>query len=413
MSIHVAINASLDPRQAGGVQTNAVSLFRALKAHAMDLRATLVCPPAIAQPLRDEVVPPFDVLSWTHTFPWYRAGTNETSNVNASVNAKLARERDNMREDRDKTLRNTGAELLHFPHQVAFDSELPTIYEPWDLQHLVLPDLFTQGEREWRTALYSRACERAKLVVTATRATKRDLISLLGVPAEKILVIPRSARELSKPKSEAQRLNALHSLGVATPFLFYPAMSFPHKNHVRLLEALAILRDRYRQNVPLVCSGRQHAPFWPTVQSVVERLKLESQVRFVGAVTDDQLSTLFVSARAMAFPSRFEGLGLPLLEAMQFGVPIAAANASCIPEVVGDAALLFDQEDPEAIAAAIFRLWSDEELRRQLSARALARRSANSWKEAGKIFLSAYRYCADRGVTEEDHRRLTEGLSAI
>nr|MBP8257075.1 glycosyltransferase [Opitutaceae bacterium] len=260
MAVHVAINAGLDPRQAGGVQTNAVSLFRALKPYAMDLRATLVCPPAIAQPLRDEVSPPFEVHPWDHTFPWYRKAADEKVDVSKpdpSIDAKQARERERLRADRDSTLRSFAAELLHFPHQVAYDSELPTIYEPWDLQHLVLPDLFTRGEREWRTSLYSRACERAKLVVTATRATKRDLVSLLGISGEKILVIPRGSRALVQPASETERLKLLRELGVNQPFLFFPAMSFPHKNHVRLLEALAILRDRDGLTIPLVCSGRQ------------------------------------------------------------------------------------------------------------------------------------------------------------
>jgi glycosyltransferase involved in cell wall biosynthesis len=414
MSVHVAINASLDPRAAGGVQTNFVSLLRALKKHADGLHATLVSPSTIEGPLRDEVSPHFDVHAWRHTFPWYRKIAEEEGRDTPDPKrvAKEEQERERLRIERDATLRGLKAELLHFPHQVVFDSELPTIYEPWDLQHLVLPDLFTAGEREWRTSLYGRACHRAMLVVTATKATKRDLISLLGVEAGKILVIPRDSRELSPPTSETARLAALKELGVETPYLFYPAMTFPHKNHTRLLEAMAILRDRHGLAISLVCSGRKHALFWPTVKATLVKLRLEEQVKFVGAVTDPQLAALFASATALAFPSRFEGLGLPLLEAMQFGVPIAASDTSCIPEVVGDAALLFDQEDPDAIAAVIRRLWSDETLRRDLSARALIQRKANTWEEAAKTFVAAYRFCAGRQMTIDERQRLDRGLAA-
>jgi glycosyltransferase involved in cell wall biosynthesis len=415
MTVHVAINASLDPRAAGGVQTNFVSLARSLKARSGELRATLICPPAIEIPLRDEVSPQFDVHTWGHTFPWYRKTAEEEARAAASYSKQLAKEeqeRERLRIDRDATLRKLKAEVLHFPHQVVYDSELPTIYEPWDLQHMVLPDLFTSGERDWRTALYGRACNRAKLVVTATQATKRDVVSLLGIDAGKVLVIPRDSRELTPHANDAARLASLKELNVAAPYLFYPAMSFPHKNHIRLLEALAILRDRHGLVIPLVCSGRKHAPFWPTVEAVLTKYKLQQQAQFVGAVTDEQLAALFASATALAFPSRFEGLGLPLLEAMQFGVPIAASNTSCIPEVVGDAALLFDQEDPEAIAAVIQRLWNDEALRRDLSAKALVQRRANTWDDAAQTFIAAYRYCAGYDLSAADRSRIDRGLAA-
>lgn len=415
MGLHVAINASLDSRAAGGVQTNFVALLRSLKARVGDLSATLLSPPAIADPLRDEVSPHFDVHAWAHTFPWYRKTAEEEARAAAPDSGQLAkeeRERERLRGERDATLRKLRAEVVHFPHQVVFDTELPSIYEPWDLQHMALPDLFTPGEREWRTALYGRACRRARLVVTATRATKRDLVSMLGIDAGKILVIPRGSRELAPPASDVERLAALTELKVEGRYLFYPAMSFPHKNHIRLLEALAILRDRHGLVVPLVCSGRKHAPFWPTVEAVLAKYRLEPQVSFVGAVTDAQLAALFASATALAFPSRFEGLGLPLLEAMQFGVPIAASNTSCIPEVVGAAALLFDQEAPEAIAAVIRRLWSDEALRRDLSAKALVQRHANTWDDAAQTFIAAYRYCAGRDLSVEDRSRIDSGLAA-
>ena len=97
---------------------------------------------------------------------------------------------------------------------------------------------------------------------------------------------------------------------------------------------------------------------------------------------------------------------------MQFGVPIAASNTSCIPEVVGDAALLFDQEDPEAIAAVIQRLWNDEALRRDLSAKALVQRRANTWDDAAQTFIAAYRYCAGHNLSAEERSRIERGLAA-
>jgi glycosyltransferase involved in cell wall biosynthesis len=415
MTLRIAIHSAINPREAGGAQTSTVSLVRALKAHVSDVHATLIGPPAVEAALREIASPEFNVCAWRHTFPWYRKTVEEEARVevaDAGTEARQAAEQEILRVERDATLRGLGAEVLHFPYQVTFDSELPTIYEPWDLQHLVLPDLFTPGERKWRTALFSRACARASLVVVATHASKKDLVSLLGVPAGKIAVIPRDSRRMEIPVSDEARKALLAEMKVSQPFVFYPAMTFGHKNHVKLIEALALLRDRKNLVIPLVCSGRKHAPFWPTVEEALVKYQLEKQVHFVGAVTDEQLAALFSSTTALAFPSRFEGLGLPLLEAMQFGVPIAASNTSCIPEVVGDAALLFDQEDPEAIAMALERLWKDEALRHDLSAKALVRRRTNTWDEAAKTFIAVYRHCAGRDVSSEDRSRIERSLAA-
>jgi len=413
LSINVAIHAAIDPRAAGGAQTSTVSLVRALKAHCADVKATLIGPPAVEVALREVASPEFGVHAWGHTFPWYRKTAEEEARAVApdpKIEAKEAAERERLRGQRDATLRDLGAEVLHFPYQVTFDSDLPTIYEPWDVQHLVLPDLFTRGEREWRSALFKRASSRAKLVVVATHASKNDLVSLLGIPTDKIAVIPRDSRLMQAPPSDAARKTSLGELKVTQPFLLYPAMTFAHKNHVKLIDALALLRDRYGIVIPLVCSGRKHAPFWPTVEAALSKHRMESQVNFVGAVSDAQLAALYSSAVAMVFPSRFEGLGLPLLEAMQFDLPIVAATASCIPEVVGQAGLLFDQENPEAIALVLRKVWADEALRADLVQKGRRQRAANSWEQAGRTYLAAYRFCAGREMTNVDRAMLDASL---
>lgn len=413
MSVNVAIHAAIDPRAAGGAQTSTVSLVRALKAHSADIKATLIGPPAVETALREVASPEFAVHAWGHTFPWYRKTAEQEGRAVATdpkAEAREAVEREHLRGQRDATLRSLGAEVLHFPYQVTFDSDLPTIYEPWDVQHLVLPDLFTPGERDWRSALFTRACGRAKLVVVATHASKNDLVSLLGIAAEKIAVIPRDSRLMRSPASDAARKAALAELKVAEPFLLYPAMTFAHKNHVKLIAALALLRDRHGVVIPLVCSGRKHAPFWPTIEAALSKYRMEKQLHFVGAVTDAQLAALYSSATAMAFPSRFEGLGLPLLEAMQFDLPIAAANASCIPEVTGDAALLYDQESAEDIAESLRRIWLDEGIRNDLVQKGRRQRAANSWEQASRTYLAAYRFCAEREMTGEDRARLDASL---
>lgn len=418
MSVNVAIHAAIDPLAAGGAQTSTVSLVRGLKPHTGAVAATLICPPAVESALRDIAAPEFGVHAWAHTFPWYRK--SEAEEIAArSIPQRLFEEAKatlkgvRASRDRDRILRGLGAEILHFPYQVTFDSDLPTIYEPWDLQHIVLPDMFTPGERAWRTGLFSRACERASLVVCATHASKRDFVDLLGIRPQKIMVIPRDSRLMQRapPAEEGNRILARFGVSRGS-FLLYPAMTFAHKNHVRLVEAIAILRDRHGLLIPVVCSGRKHAPHWPPIEDALRKWGLEGQIRFVGAVSDLDLAALFDGARAMVFPSRFEGLGLPLLEAMQYRTPIAAANASCIPEVVGDAAVLFDQDDPEAIASALYQVWSDGALRERLVIAGEAQRARNSWDHAAVAYLAAYRFVAGKTPVVGDRERLEAGLSS-
>ncbi len=417
MRVSVAIHAAIDPRAAGGAQTSTVSLVRGLKPHAGAVNATLICPRPVEAALREVAGPEFGVHAWNHTFPWYRKSADDearqrTGPLRLVEEFRLAVRSLRSSRERDGILRRLGAEVLHFPYQVCFDSDLPTIYEPWDLQHLILPDLFTPGERAWRTDLYSRACARASLVVCATRSSKLDFVRLLGLEPSKVLVIPRDSRLMHAPPGEAEAAEALARFGATGGnYILFPAMTFAHKNHVRLLEALALLKARQGLVLPLVCSGRQHAPHWAPIEDALHRWSLADQVKFVGAVSDTELAALYSGARALVFPSRFEGLGLPLLEAMQYGLPISASNASCIPEVVGDAGLLFDPDDPESIAGALALIWEEAALRERLVAAGQRQRARNSWERAALTYLAAYRYVAGQPLQEGDRARLEAGLA--
>lgn len=234
------------------------------------------------------------------------------------------------------------------PRFVHFPTDLPFLYEPWDLQHRHYPEFFTLPEYKRREFVYRRGCERAALVITATHWIKDDIVRLYGIERSKIAVILRASKFTAKQLSDAQRRALLAELGVPDQFIFYPAMAFPHKNHVRLFEALTILRDKRGISPTLVMSGRIHKPYWPEVMKHIRQYRLSDQVRALGRVSEDQLTALFQSAQFMVFPSLFEGLGLPLLEAFMHRLPVVAAAATSIPEVVGDAAMLFNPHDPEA-----------------------------------------------------------------
>ena len=153
--------------------------------------------------------------------------------------------------------------------------------------------------------------------------------------------------------------------------------------------------------VPLVCTGGHKEPY-----AVLERrngeVHLGTQVRFLGYVEDSQLAALYAHAVALVFPSRFEGWGLPAKLAFAHGLPVACSSATVLPEVAGGAALMFDPDDPAEIAAAINRLWIDEDLRADLIDRGHARAASLSWDRTARTFRALYRRVAGRMLSDED-----------
>ena len=405
----VAIHAALDPAAAGGVQTNLLSLVRNLAGRTDDVAPILLAPPSVSEAWSAIAGDGTTVARWKFIMPWYRE-REPLPLKQRLIEAVATRLKPGMAQ-RDRDLRDLGARVLHFPYQLAFDTSLPSVYEPWDLQHIHLPHLFSPGECAWRTQMYARACRRAALVVTATATTKRDLVTSFGIPAEKIAVILRDSdlgRDAPPPE---RRAVVLRDLGIEGDFAFYPAMTFPHKNHARLFEALAILRQRHGLAVPLVCSGRVSDAHQAGIAESLERCGVGDLVHFVGSLSEEALVSLFAQARLLAFPSLFEGLGLPLLEAMQYGLPIVAARASCIPEVTAEAAVLFDPDDPADMAQAIRRVWTDADLRGELTRKGYARRRDFAWSTAIPTYVAAYRKAAGDPLTEEEAHHLSHALS--
>lgn len=302
----------------------------------------------------------------------------------------------------DGTMEKAGVELIHFPTQEAFLTEVPSIYHPWDLQHLHLPQFFSPWVRRVRDFAYRTFCEQARMVSVATSWTKQDLVRHFGLPEEKIEVIPGAPLLHVYPTPTAQDLESVRTrFGLREAFAFYPAQTYPHKNHARLLEALAALRDHYGLTIPFVFSGIL-SEYFGQVKRHVRRLRLVDQVRFLGFVTPLELQCLYRLCRCMVFPSEFEGFAFPVTEAFLAGAPTACSTAACLPELAGDAAVLFDPEDLQQMAEAVRRVWTDDSLRRTLVERGYRNVARYSWQRTAKVFRAHYRRLAQRPLAEED-----------
>ena len=179
-------------------------------------------------------------------------------------------------------------------------------------------------------------------------------------------------------------------LGLVRPYVLCLATNKPHKNLAGLVAGWARCSPGARKDTELVFAGRHDAAFPETREAIAEYGVFDT-VRLLGPVPDALLPALMSGATAFCFPSLYEGFGLPVLEAMACGTPVAASNRSSLPEVVGDAGLLFDPADHEAIGVALSRLISDDKLRQRLARAGLARAHEFSWERTAQATLEGYR----------------------
>jgi glycosyltransferase involved in cell wall biosynthesis len=304
--------------------------------------------------------------------------------------------------DSDGTIEGAGVDLMHFTQQYAFRVAVPSIYHPHDLQHLHLPEYFTPRIRMEREILYRTFCERASMVAVTSRWIKEDVQQQYSLPAEKVRVVAWApAVEAYERPSDSELRRVSERFSLPQCFVFYPAQTWPHKNHIGLLEAIALLRDQHGLIVNLVSSGRRNE-FFPTIEKRIRGLGLESQVRFVGFVDTAELRVLYRLSTATVIPTKFEAASGPLWEAFLEGSPAGCSRVTSLPEQAGDAALLFDPDSPAEIADVVRRLWTDADLRATLVERGRQNVSRFSWDRTARAFRAHYRRVCGREVSTED-----------
>jgi glycosyltransferase involved in cell wall biosynthesis len=405
----VAINAQVDPERAGGVESALAGLVTYLAREPREERYLLLSTERFGPSLERLAGDSYDVLPWPYPqkglapvrrlTPRWQRWRSQAGPLGLGVDGLhwgwwQTRRLTAPRPDPGRAsafLQAQRASVVHFPYPIWFEAGLPFLYEPWDLQHRHHPELFDPTEVRWRDRLYRAGCEQAGLVVTATRWTKRDIVEQYGIDPCKIAVIPRGPAVAPLIPSAEEVEQARRSLGLPQRFAVFPAMTFPHKNHLRLFEALAILRDQHGIILPLVCTGRPYEPHWPAIQDGVARYRLQSQVFLLGALPAEALSAVFKAASLLIYPSFFEGLGLPLLEAFEYGLPVLSSNATCLPEVAGDAALYFDPMRTESIVEALLIAERQPAVLERARAAAPAALARFSWPKAAATFVACYR----------------------
>ncbi len=300
-----------------------------------------------------------------------------------------------------------GCDVVHFPTHAFTVCALPSVYNPHDLQHLHYPQFFDLSEIAWREAVFPAGCHFAQTVVVNSQWVKDDVVRQYGVSPHKVQVIPEAAPTELMPRASEIDLGSLKQrYGLPEAFALYPSMTWPHKNHLRLLDALAYLRERRGLVVPLVCTGARHEASWPQIEARLSQHGLAGQVQFLGFLPHEDLRGLYRLARCLVLPTLFEANSLPIFEAWLEGTPVACANVTALPEQVMDAGVLFDPFDPASIGEALFRLFSDDALCEELRAKGRRRLTDFDWARTARAYRAVYRRAAGQHLSEEDRALL-------
>jgi len=299
-------------------------------------------------------------------------------------------------------LRRLGADLLHSPHYVRpLLCTVPSVVTIHDCIHLLFPQ-YLPNRMAFRYARFMMgdAVRRSVIVFTVSEASRADILRFYpSTDPEKVHVVPNAIdAELLRDPGPAEMERVRERYQLRGRFVLFAGNVKPHKNLERLIRAFARVRAQEgNEDLRLVLIGDEVSRYG-SLRRTVEETGVRQDVRFFGFVPHGTLAALYRMAAVFAFPSLYEGFGLPPLEAMACGTPVVTSRMSSLPEVVGDGALLVDPYSEEAIAHGIARVLDDDELRRGLVERGLLRAASFSWERSVRSIHAGYMKVLGRPV---------------
>ena len=293
-------------------------------------------------------------------------------------------------------------DLIHFPTQYGFRTNLPNIYQPHDLQHLHFPENFSRENLVIRDIGYSNMIHQASKVVVGNEWTVNDVIRFFPEKKFDTLIVPVFPQPLNAPTGRLDPVNAFGD------YFFYPAGDWPHKNHFRLLHAFKTLIDSsLKVNLVLTGVGVANSS---RILSLIQDLGIKEYVFVLGYVTEVELAEIYLNAQCVVIPSLFESESLPIWEAFAFDVPVIASRTTAIPNQVGEAAILFDPDSVLEISAAMKTILTDCKLRKKLVAEGAKRLSKLTPSNTTRGYRYTYRQALGLPRDKFDEEWLSHGF---
>lgn len=284
--------------------------------------------------------------------------------------------------------KRAGVDLLH---SMAFVTPLvapmPKLVTVYDLSFIHFPERYKKFKRLYLQTQTRRSVQSADHVIAISEDGKRDLMEVFGISAEKVAVVTPGVSDIYRPRPQTEIDQFKQNKAITRPFILHVGTLQPRKNIPVLLRAFAELND---PNVDLVLVGGKGWLF-DEIFALVEQLNLRKQVRFTGFVPDAELPLWYNAAQLFVFPSIYEGFGIPAADAMACGTPVIVANTSSLPEVVGEAGLLFEPQAVSALTERIASVLYDPVQAVTMRERGLAQARKFSWTHSGRKMAALYR----------------------
>lgn len=280
-------------------------------------------------------------------------------------------------------------DLWHAPYYIRpYILPIPSVLTAYDVTSAKIPSLLPSLKNRFAFSLTTRlAFGVSRRIIAISKSSANDIQELYGVKPSKLKVVPLAVGDEFQPLSQAEQIETRKRLGLPARYLLYAGINKPHKNLGRLLEAFQLYQKNSQDDLTLILAGREDQRYAPALHQKAAQLGLKEKVRFWGAVSDADLRSLYACASLFVFPSQYEGFGLPILEAMACGSPVVCANNSSLPEVAGEAALLFEADSTIEIADAIAQGLAQAQ---SLRPKSLAQAAKFSWKQTAKLTLQVY-----------------------
>ncbi len=306
-------------------------------------------------------------------------------------------------------LRSQGLGLALYPtaRRIAFESGIPFVLAIHDLQHRLqpeFPEVSANGEWEQREYLFKHGAIGAAAILADSEVGKQDILDCygdVGVTADKVFVLPFVPPNYLDFDLAASIVAPLRrGYGLTRDYLFYPAQFWPHKNHLRLVEALAMVRHDLRIDVTLALAGSHRGALREQTHAAViaraQELGVRDAVHILGYVPDQDMAALYLGSRGLVMPTFFGPTNIPVLEAWQAGVPVLTSDIHGIREQIGDAGVLVDPRDPHHMARGMARLLTDNGLRDELVAAGRARLATYTVDDFSRRLSDAVRFAQKR-----------------
>lgn len=292
-----------------------------------------------------------------------------------------------------RALRRYKADVFLSPDNfLTLGTKVKTVLVTHDIAHVHYPKQVSFFQRLYYQVFTKKFNERADRIVAVSEFTKADLVRQYGIAAAKISVSGNGCREIFRPLQATEKQAIRRVFSEDLPYFYYIGAVHPRKNVHRLIAAFDQFKTATGAPHKLIIAGR-FAWQAGAVKSAFEAAKHQSDIHFLGYVTDEDAARLMGATAALVYPSLFEGFGVPVLEAMHAEVPVITSNVSSLPEVAGDAALMVDPTSVEEIAGAMRRIHEDEHLCNKLVANGRLQRTKFNWQKAADVVYEGLVSC--------------------